>query len=125
MQTTGYARAVNRAYHPTAPDDEIERRVSARTIWQGILNRRQPPELTYILSEAVIRRRMAIADGVGSAQLQALIDEAERPNVTIRVLPLDAGLHPGIQGAFAIIKLPEQQNPDVAYVEGLMGPGIH
>jgi len=121
LQTADYARAVNRTYHPTASHDEIERRVSARLIRQGIFNREQPPELTYILSEAVIRRCVAIGNGVGSAQLQALIDAADRPHVTIRILPLEVGLHPGMEGAFVIIGFPEQQDPDVAYVEGLMG----
>lgn len=121
LQTEDYARAVNRTYHPAASDDEIERRVSARKARQGIFDRPQPPELTCILNEAVIRRCLAIGDGVGAAQLRALIAATERPYVSTRILPLDVGLHPGMDGPFVIIGFPDDADPDVAYVEGLMG----
>ncbi|MEV5412596.1 helix-turn-helix transcriptional regulator [Thermopolyspora sp. NPDC052614] len=121
LQTEDYARALNRTFRPSAPEDEIERRVSARMARQGVFDRSTPPELTCILSEAVIRRCLAIDGDVGAAQLRALIAAAERPNITIRIVPLATGLHPGMDGAFVIIGFPDEADPDVAYVEGLMG----
>jgi len=121
LQTEDYARVLNRTFRPTAPDEEIERRTVARMARQGIFNRDHPPEFTCVLSEAVIRRCLAVGHGVGTAQLEALIAASERPNITIRIVPLEAGLHPGMDGAFVIIGFPDPQDPEVAYVEGLMG----
>lgn len=121
LQTEDYARALNRTFRPAASEDEIERRVSARLARQGVFDRSTPPELSCVLSEAVIRRCMAIDGEIGSAQLRALLAAADRPNITIRIVPLDAGLHPGMDGAFVIIGFPDEADPEVAYVEGLMG----
>ncbi len=54
-------------------------------------------------------------------QLDALLNSARRPNVTIRVLPYDVGAHAGLEGAFTILSFAEEADPDVAYVEGTAG----
>jgi hypothetical protein len=39
--------------------------------------------------------------------------------VVVQVIPLEAGAHPGMDSAFAILQL--QEVSDVVYVEGLIG----
>jgi hypothetical protein len=53
------------------------------------------------------------------AQLERLIDAAELPNVTLQVLPLAAGAHPAMVGAFSVLRFADQELPDVVYVEHL------
>jgi transcriptional regulator with XRE-family HTH domain len=121
LQTEDYARTVIRALRPTAPDEEIERRVEARMARQEELNRGEPPELSFVLNESVLARCLAAGRDFASGQLGALLAAAEQPHVTVRVLPYAAGLHVGMEGAFVILGFPDDADPDVAYVEGLMG----
>ena len=46
--------------------------------------------------------------------LKSLIDVADRPNVTLQVMPLTAGLHVGLDGAFSILSF-DEGDPDVGY----------
>ncbi|MEV7970709.1 DUF5753 domain-containing protein [Sphaerisporangium sp. NPDC088356] len=38
-------------------------------------------------------------------------------NVTLQVLPFEAGAHPGMDSAFTILGFPERGDPNVVYVE--------
>jgi Domain of unknown function (DUF5753) len=73
-----------------------------------------------VLNEAVVRRQVGDAH-VRSGQLRALADAAERPQLAIQILPFRAGAHAGLEGGFVLIEFPSEQDPDVVYVEGIMG----
>lgn len=82
--------------------EERQRRVASRS-----------PEQYYILDEAVIRRP------VGSAmpeQLHHLIRIAQKPNVTIRIIPLSRGPHFGLRGPFVLLSF-DGPLDDVLYLE--------
>lgn len=121
LQTEDYAGAVIRALRPTAPDDEVERRVAARMTRQAMLDHDETPQLSIVLNEAALRRCLASGRDIASAQLRALIEASERPHITIRILPFSAGLHACMEGSFVLLGFPTSADPDVAYVEGLMG----
>jgi transcriptional regulator with XRE-family HTH domain len=121
LQTEHYARAVIRAVRPGYDEESVERRVMARLARQkALLDREAPPELICVLNEAVLRRQVGEAH-VRAGQLRALADTAERPHLTIQVLPFSAGAHAGLEGGFVLIEFPSEQDPDVVYVEGIMG----
>ena len=121
LQTEDYARAVIRAVRPGYDEESVERRVTARLTRQKVLlDRAFPPELTLVLNEAVPRRAIGSA-GVMATQLRALAAAAERPQLTLQVLPFSAGGHAGLEGGFVLIEFPEETDPDVVYVEGIMG----
>ena len=42
------------------------------------------------------------------AQLGQLREGAARPNVTVQVIPFDAGSHPGMDGAFVALEFPDR-----------------
>ncbi|WP_345357745.1 Scr1 family TA system antitoxin-like transcriptional regulator [Actinoallomurus liliacearum] len=44
-----------------------------------------------------------------------------RPNVTVRVLPLEVGTHAGLDGPFIVLGFPEDVAPDVAYAATRLG----
>ncbi|MGH3886103.1 MAG: Scr1 family TA system antitoxin-like transcriptional regulator, partial [Pseudonocardiaceae bacterium] len=53
-----------------------------------------------------------------------LLDRAQWPNVELRVLPFDAGLHVGMAGAFSLLSFPDQLLPDAAHQEYAVGGHI-
>ena len=56
-----------------------------------------------------------------AAQLNRLLDDTRLPNVTIRVLPLAAGIRRAHAGHFALLEIPRELGSDVVYVEGHAG----
>jgi transcriptional regulator with XRE-family HTH domain len=91
LQTEAYARHIIRSYsqiEPNAPGI-IERLVRVRMKRQQALNREPELQLTVVLDESVLRRRIG-DESVMYEQLQRLVHEGDRPNITLQILPLDA-----------------------------------
>src|SRR5260370_14986048 len=72
---------------PIAPG-MIGRLVRVRMQRQQVLNR-DGLQLSVVLDESVLKRRIG-DDLVMYEQLQRLAEEADRPNLTLQILPLDA-----------------------------------
>ena len=90
LQTEGYARHIISSYsrvEPVAPG-MIGRLVKVRMQRQQVLNR-EGLQLSVVLDESVLTRRIG-ADSAMYEQLQRLAREADRPNLTLRILPLSA-----------------------------------
>jgi len=90
LQTEAYARQVISSYsriEPNAPG-MIGRMVRVRMRRQQVLDR-EGLQLSIVLDESVLKRRIG-SDVVMREQLQRLAREADRPNLTLRILPLDA-----------------------------------
>jgi transcriptional regulator with XRE-family HTH domain len=125
LQTADYAREVIRAHMLATdpiPPGEVRRRVEARLRRQEIMTRDSPTEVTFILDEGVLLRRIG-SPAVMQAQLAWLQQAARMPNVTLQVLAL-AGNHPvGLAGSFAILHFAPVHGAvldDVVYVEQLI-----
>uniref|UniRef100_UPI003F493A89 helix-turn-helix domain-containing protein n=1 Tax=Pseudonocardia sp. CA-138482 TaxID=3240023 RepID=UPI003F493A89 len=117
LQTRDYAWAIHRAYHPDADDEEIERRIAVRMDRQKMFDRAKPRHLHAVINEAALLRQVGGAE-VMDTQLVRLRAAAERPEITIDVLPLSAGAHAAMEGAFAILDFPDpDEDPSVAYIE--------
>jgi transcriptional regulator with XRE-family HTH domain len=118
LQTDDYMRAVVYGAHLEDSGEEVGRRVRLRMARQILLTREQPPRLWAVVDEAALRRPVGGRD-VMRGQLERLIEETKLPNVTLQVLPFDAGAHPAMVGSFSILRFPEQELPDVVYLEHL------
>jgi uncharacterized protein DUF5753/helix-turn-helix protein len=118
LQTEGYARAVVRLGHDRARPEEIDRRVALRLQRQAILDRPAPAQLWAVVDEAVLRRPIGGTE-VMRAQLEALLEATSRPTVRLQVVPFHAGGHSAAGGAFTILRFPDQELPDVVYIEQL------
>lgn len=118
LQTSDYAHAVVRLGHGRARPQEVERRVSLRMARQQLLTRPDPAQLWAVVDEATLRRPIG-GTKVMRAQLEALIDITQLPNVRLQVIPFHVGGHAAAGGAFTILRFPEQDLPDVVYVEQL------
>lgn len=122
LQTAGYAREIVRTGNKTDTSAEIERRVDVRLERQHILTRTEPPPPRFqvVLNEAVLRRRVSGPD-VMREQLEHLMAERDRGNVTIQVLPFDAGAHPAMAGPFMMMTFLDAGDLGVVYLENATG----
>jgi transcriptional regulator with XRE-family HTH domain len=119
LQTADYARAGHEGAMPRLSPKEIERRIEAKLTRQALLEQDDPPDFSAVLDEAVLHR-MVGGPAVMSAQLGRLIEAANRPKVTIQVIPFTLGAHPGVESNFNILEMPSP-TPGVVFVEGLVG----
>jgi transcriptional regulator with XRE-family HTH domain len=120
LQTEEYARAVIRALEERLPAERVDTLVEIRMRRQELLDRTDPPLLFFILDEAVVRRLVG-GKSVMRRQIRRLIETADRPNVTIEVVPFSAGVHPGIKGSFVVLEFPDAGDDDVLYLESPRG----
>jgi transcriptional regulator with XRE-family HTH domain len=118
LQTEDYAWAVIRAGQARPDPEALERRVAARMARQEILTRTDPPEIWAILDEPVVSRPVGGSD-VMREQLRHIIELSTRPNttLTIQVLPLSVGAHPGMNGPFVILEFQGPKDPPMVYLE--------
>jgi transcriptional regulator with XRE-family HTH domain len=125
LQTPEYARQVILSTWERPSPAEIDRRVQICRRRQDLLDATTAEgslQFWAVLDESVLRRA-AYAPGQdpgGSAmrgQLDRLAAVAERPNVTIQVLPFDAGLPPVTAGSFSVLESRATGTPDVVYLE--------
>jgi hypothetical protein len=119
LQTEEYARRVNSKGYSLAPvpESQIERSVAVRMKRQKLLTRDPPLELRAVIDEAVLRRGFG-GPGVMRDQLRHLIEIAQLPNVSLRVLPFghDSTI---IMNSFDLLHFGIQSGkmPDVVYTE--------
>jgi transcriptional regulator with XRE-family HTH domain len=119
LQTEQYARAVVRLGHGNARDDEVERRVRLRLARQQVLGRPDPPKLWAVVDEAALRRPVG-GRRVMRDQLEFLIGVVMKmPNVRLQVVPLAAGGHAAAGGSFTLLRFPQEDLPDLVYIEQL------
>jgi transcriptional regulator with XRE-family HTH domain len=118
LQTDDYMRAVVRGAHLEESGEEVGRRVRLRLARQMLLTRQGPPRLWAVVDEAALRRPVGGRE-VMRGQLERLIEATKLPNVTLQILPFASGAHPAMVGSFAVLRFPEQELPDIVYLEHL------
>ncbi|MGW1430692.1 helix-turn-helix domain-containing protein [Streptomyces sp. NPDC001108] len=117
FQTEAYARALIGGGYPPLPHDRVEELVSARMARKALFDREPPALIEVVLEESVLRRIIGSKE-IMREQMQYLVECAQRRNVTLRVLPLDAGLggeYAGGHGGLSLIETPDHQH--LAYLE--------
>ena len=118
LQTEDYARAVIQLRHVQACAHDIERRVALRMARQRFLTESGAPYLWVALDESALRRPLGNR-AVQRAQLQHLIEMAQRPNITLLVVPFHVGGPAAVGGPFTILRFAAPGVPDVVYLEHL------
>ncbi|MFG2553228.1 Scr1 family TA system antitoxin-like transcriptional regulator [Streptomyces sp. NPDC048581] len=116
LQTPAYARAVTRAYGPTAPEEIVDERVEARMARTRLLDDPTKPLLWAVLDEAALRR---VTGGrpVMAEVLRHVADLARRARVIVQVLPFSAGAHTAMQGPLKLMDF--EDAPPLVYFEGV------
>jgi transcriptional regulator with XRE-family HTH domain len=118
LQTDAYMRAVVHGAHLEETAEEVGRRVRLRMARQVLLTREGAPRLWAVIDEAALRRPVGGRE-VMVGQLERLLEAAKLPNVTLQILPFAAGAHPGMVGSFSVLRFPEEELPDLVYLEHL------
>lgn len=120
LQTEEYTRAMIRGARPDITAEEVEKRVRVRKNRQSLLTQDDPIDLWVVLDEAAVSRPVG-GDAVMRDQLERLVEAADQPNVTLQILPFDAGVHAGMDGMFTILDFPEPGDPSLVYAENATG----
>jgi transcriptional regulator with XRE-family HTH domain len=120
LQTAAYAREMVRATAPTLGPQIVEERVRARIARQRLLSSSDGPSFTAVLDESVLHRVVG-SPAVMLGQLKQLIEMAQWPNVTIRLVPYDAGVVPAGVGKFIILRSPLSGIDNIVLIEELTG----
>ena len=116
LQTPAYARAVNRAYDPTAPEETVEEWTEGRMERTRLLDHPTRPLLWVVLDEAVLRR-MTGGPTVMAEALHHIARLAHRGRALVQVLPFNAGAHAAMQGALKLMEF--EDAPPLVYFEGV------
>jgi len=118
LQTADYARAIVRVVSPEMVPEVVEQRVQGRMARQQLLDRENAPQFEAVVDESVLHR--AVGSGaVMRVQLERLLELSERPNVTLRVIPYEAGALPAGNNKFIILRFASAEVKDVVFIEGL------
>ncbi|MFF5981117.1 Scr1 family TA system antitoxin-like transcriptional regulator [Streptomyces olindensis] len=116
LQTPAYARAVFRAYRPTAPAEVIEELVAARMDRTALLDDPTGPLLWSVLDEAALRRQTGGREVMAEA-LHHVAGLVRRNRVIVQVLPFGAGAHASMEGSMKLMDF--EDAPPLLYFEGV------
>ncbi|MGX5210385.1 helix-turn-helix domain-containing protein [Streptomyces violaceus] len=116
LQTPAYTRAVVERGLPNAPAGEVERRVELRRHRARLLLRQEAPQLWAVIDESVLLRVLGSTD-VMREQLTHLVEMAERPNVTVQIVPLSVTNASAPAIPVTYLRFGGLDLPDVVYLE--------
>ncbi|MFB6778976.1 helix-turn-helix domain-containing protein [Streptomyces sp. NPDC056352] len=116
LQTEPYARAVFRAYQPTAEEDVIDDLTAIRLARAHLLSDPTTPLVWAVLDEAVLRRQVGGPAAMAEA-LNHILNLARRHRIIVQVLPFSAGGHAAMDGGLKLMAF--SAAPPLAYLDGL------
>lgn len=115
LQTADYCRALMAAFGVEVR--QIEGRIARRLGRQAILTRPDPPEFVFIVSELMLRQPVG-GPSVMARQVRRIIEDAQRPTVSVRVIPTRVAAHPALRGSYVVLEFADE--PTVVFIEGRM-----
>ena len=87
---------------------------------QQLLHSGHAPHFEAVVDESVLDRVVG-SPAVMQAQLERLVELSDLPNVTLRVIPYEAGALPAGNNKFIILGFAKPAVSDVVFTEGLTG----
>jgi transcriptional regulator with XRE-family HTH domain len=114
LQVAEYARALFVA--AGADDTKADELVAVRMERQTILDRADPPHLITVLDEGVLHKLIG-SPAIMHEQVTHLADMAERPAVSIEIVPSSTGANAGLSGGFQLASC--DGTPDVLNMNGV------
>ncbi|NBE94313.1 MULTISPECIES: helix-turn-helix domain-containing protein [unclassified Nonomuraea] len=113
LRTPRYARAILAA-EPGATERWVEEAVETRLRRQSVFERDDPPMYWALVDECVLLRPFGGKE-VMREQLVHLLEMAERPNISVQLVPLEVGATAGLLGGFALAQ--SDGMPDRVYLD--------
>ncbi|MEU4344388.1 helix-turn-helix transcriptional regulator [Nocardia sp. NPDC023852] len=127
LQTNEYRRALIWVDYPTMPGHEVERRIEVFTRRKARLDSGSDRlHLDAVLDESALRRPIG-GPSVMAHQLDHIAKVVERPNISVRVIPLESEAYPGLRvGPFVMLEFPTHPTahltePPIVYMQGFTG----
>ncbi|MEW2565987.1 helix-turn-helix transcriptional regulator [Streptomyces sp. NPDC047070] len=121
LQTEEYAREL--MTRTNAGTEATEQLVQLRIERQDRLVRADGPDIFCVLDEAVLRRAVGSRETM-KRQYEKLLTVSELPNVTVRVVPFDAGVYRQFRSPYVLFEFPGDEDEMVAYLESADGEVI-
>ncbi|GLZ33460.1 transcriptional regulator [Lentzea sp. NBRC 105346] len=118
LQIPDYITALALADDPVRGSVIAEQQIAMRDGRRQRLRGKNPPKVEVVLCEAAVRQLVG-GPQVMRAQLLHLMELAELPNVTIQLIPFDAGAYPAHGSPFTILSFPHEQHDDVVYLQSV------
>ncbi|HJD80938.1 helix-turn-helix transcriptional regulator [Kitasatospora aureofaciens] len=118
LQTEDYARALLAANPAAVRPERIEQLVKVRMERKDVLAKSDPARFWAIIWEPALRCPVGGLD-VQREQLNYLVEAAQRPNVTLQVVPLSVGALAGACGAFVMFGFTDSPTPGTVFLETL------
>lgn len=120
FQTEQYARAVIKGVLPRIDDRILDERVTARMTRQELLRSPDPPYLWSLIDESALRRTVG-GNRVMWEQLSKILEVAATPNITMQIVPFEAGAQPGLDNTFTLLEFGSSVQSPVVFIENLAG----
>jgi transcriptional regulator with XRE-family HTH domain len=117
LQTEEYARAILEYAAGLGPDD-VDKAWAVRQHRQDVHDRDDPPDMLFVVDEAVIRRKIGHGQ-VMRKQLERLKEQAAAEHISLRVVPFIRGAHPGMLGNFIMLEFADPNLDDLVHLESI------
>ena len=118
LQTPEYARAVMLANPAMISPDKLDKFISIRRERQARLEQDTDARLDAVIWEAALITTVG-SDGIQRGQLERLLDLMSRPNISVQVLPLEAGDQASMSGSFVLFSFGSERAVSTVFVENL------
>ncbi|MFE1750564.1 helix-turn-helix domain-containing protein [Streptomyces anandii] len=117
LQTPGYAHALlaPRGLSAERADRVVDLRMERQS---RMFDGSGRPAATFVLDEAAVRRQIGGPEVLGE-QLRQLLEFGARDDLSVRVLPFEAGAHYSTLGSFVLLGFPDDD--DLLYLEHAAG----
>ncbi|MCD9141894.1 Scr1 family TA system antitoxin-like transcriptional regulator [Streptomyces albireticuli] len=122
LHTEDYARAIFGAVLPAMPRLEVELRVAHRMQRQQVFERSKPLPYVGFIHEAALRMQFG-GRKVARDQLNYLLAMSDRPDLVLRVLPVERGAFPG-SGSAVLYAEGSVPQLDTVQLDSTDGPGF-
>ncbi len=117
LQTIDYSAHLLRGIPPAKTPEQLRVLLEIRQRRQQLLlDSNSETRLITVIDEAALHRVIGSEEEMWS-QLDRLRDLSERNNISIRILPFDAGAHAGLAGMFTIFQFADDIDRDVVSIE--------
>jgi transcriptional regulator with XRE-family HTH domain len=118
LQTPEYARAVMLANPAMISPDKLDNLISIRQARQARLEQSTDVRLDAVIWEAAVITTIG-GDEVQRGQLARLLELMNRPNISVQVLPLEAGDKANMSGSFVTFSFGSERSVSTVFVETL------
>jgi transcriptional regulator with XRE-family HTH domain len=118
LQTPEYARAVMLANPAMISPDKLENFISIRHARQARLDQGTDVRLDAVIWEAALITTVG-SDEVQHGQLGRLLELMNRPNISVQMLPLEAGDKASMSGSFVMFSFGSERSVSTVFIENL------